>query len=191
MQHRFTTHWDENSWLSAEPIYRGAFPKHGRKSRALIERMFQRNLCALHTWMTEDDEVVAMALTAYDAGARAMLIDYLAVSRNKRGQGIGLACVADLSEWAAAAHAECRGLIIEVEADESDTNAERISFWLRAGFRLTDYVHAYIWVPETYRAMYLPFNDGLLEPSDDGKTLFAAITRYHERAYRGGDLPEE
>ncbi|RKP58079.1 GNAT family N-acetyltransferase [Cohnella endophytica] len=187
MDYHTTNQWDENIWREAERVYIEAFPEHGRKSRAVVRRMFERKLCTLHTW-TEGMTTIAMALTAIDSSTRLLVIDYLAVREDKRGKGLGRACLADISVWAVT-KAHCQGIVIEVEAEDTIENAERIKFWEKVGFRLTDYVHPYIWVPETYRAMYLNLEDSQAETygANDGKLLFRAITRFHEKAYRGGD----
>ncbi|TVY02010.1 GNAT family N-acetyltransferase [Cohnella terricola] len=185
MKHQTTNQWDDKLWAASEPVYREAFPEHGRKSEAIIRRMFNRALCTLHVWSLED-ATVAMALTAYDERTWTLIIDYIAVNQAWQGRGIGRSCVERIRDWAAAVQPECRGIIIEVEAERTEENAKRIRFWEGAGFKLTDYVYAYIWVPETYRAMTLSLNSA--EPlTSDGKELFKAITRYHERAYRGKD----
>ncbi|MBM7563125.1 GNAT family N-acetyltransferase [Paenibacillus sacheonensis] len=187
MDYQTTDEWKEALWLSAEEVYEEAFPEHGRKNRAVVRRMFERRLCTLHVW-SDRGAAAAMALTAYDARTQWVVIDYLAVRRSSRRNGIGSRCLADMRSWAAGAIEACRGLIIEVEAEETVENANRIRFWEQAGFRLTDYVHAYIWVPETYRAMYLPFGEEW-QQEDGGKALFKAITRYHEKAYRARSQP--
>ncbi|MDR6549931.1 GNAT family N-acetyltransferase [Paenibacillus qinlingensis] len=179
MIYEITTSWNEDLWEQAEHVYEEAFPAHGRKNRALIRSMFERGICMLHTWR-EDAHVIAMALTAWNQAAHVLIVDYIAVGRAQRGQGVGVACMGDIRKWADTAG--CHGIVIEVEAEPSKENAERIRFWEKAGFRLTDYVHTYIWVPETYRAMYLSL--GELEQQDDGKQLFSYITEYHEQAYR-------
>ncbi|QHT61453.1 GNAT family N-acetyltransferase [Paenibacillus lycopersici] len=183
MEYRAYGQWDEEAWSAAEPIYKEAFPEHGRKNKAIVRRMLDRGISNLHVWRS-GREPAAMALTAYDARTRLLVIDYIAVRRSMRRSGVGRRCIDDIRGWAIRTMPDCRGLVIEVEAEENETNAERIRFWQRIGFRLTGYVHAYIWVPETYRAMYWPFEE--VEPvlKDDGKSLFKAITRYHERAYR-------
>ncbi|QHW34751.1 GNAT family N-acetyltransferase [Paenibacillus rhizovicinus] len=184
IDHRTTDRWDEAAWASAEPIYEEAFPEHGRKNKPIVRRMFERGICTLHSWH-QGSETIAMALTAYDARTALLVIDYIAVRRSRQRSGVGRRCIGDMREWAVRTMPGCLGMVIEVEADESEENAGRIRFWQQTGFRLTAYVHAYVWVPETYRAMYLPFDDD--EPllaGDDGRTLFKAITRYHERAYR-------
>lgn len=180
MIHKITTRWDDALWEEAEPVYKEAFPEHGRKNRALIRSMFERGICMLHTWR-KDDKVVAMALTALNAKAHMLIVDYIAVSQEQRGQGVGLACMRDIRNWAAN-EANCQAIVIEVEAEISMENADRIRFWEKAGFHLTDYVHTYIWVPETYRAMYISL--GAIE-AYDGRQLFDMITEYHEKAYRG------
>jgi GNAT superfamily N-acetyltransferase len=180
IKHQTTTKWDEALWRKAELVYNEAFPEHGRKKPSIIRRMFERGLCTLHTW-TEGNDVAAMALTAINAGV--LIIDYIAVRRDKRGQGWGRACIQDIRDWAQNT-AHCHGIVIEVEAEPTQENAERIQFWQQVGFRLTDYVHPYIWVPETYRAMYMNL-DAKAPLNDDGRVLFKYITDYHEKAYRG------
>ncbi|RAP75856.1 GNAT family N-acetyltransferase [Paenibacillus montanisoli] len=143
--------------------------------------MFERKLCSLHTW-NEFGEVAAMALTSTDRVAQVVILDHLAVRASRRGSGLGRACVETIRTWAETSEA-CRAIIIEVEAEPTAENAERIRFWEKAGFLQTDYVHRYIWVPETYRAMYLPIVPAF-KPNDTGKSLFKIITKYHEKAYR-------
>ncbi|MBP3966242.1 GNAT family N-acetyltransferase [Paenibacillus lignilyticus] len=185
INYQVTSNWNESLWRKVEPVYREAFPEHRGKSEGVIRRMFQRKLSELHTWM-EAGEVVAMALTATDRGAHVLVIDYLAVRASRRGGGLGRHCVEAISEWAKSSES-CRAVVIEVEAERTEENAERIKFWLRTGFQLTSYVHPYIWVPETYQAMYLPLEPAF-KPEDDGRSLFKFITKYHEKAYRGGDI---
>ncbi|QJD83053.1 GNAT family N-acetyltransferase [Cohnella herbarum] len=185
MEHRTTDKWNEAMWAEAEQVYHEAFPEHGRKNRAIVRRMFDRRICTLHTW-SERDEIVAMALTALNLRARMLVIDYLAVRRTWRGQGVGRLCIENIRDWALTSMPDTRGIVIEVEAEETKENAERVLFWEKVGFRLTDYVHSYIWVPETYRAMFLSFDDSAAI-EDDGRSLFKAITQYHEKAYRNGN----
>ncbi|WP_244163249.1 GNAT family N-acetyltransferase [Paenibacillus pectinilyticus] len=105
----------------------------------------------------------------------------MAVRKAQRGRGLGQACLRDISDWAEHT-AGCRGIVIEVEAEQTKENADRIHFWEKAGFHLTAYVHTYIWVPETYQAMFLSFDD---TQENDGRKLFTYIMDYHEKAYRG------
>lgn len=175
--------WDEVLWQKAEPIYHHAFPAHGRKKRELIKRMFAKKLCYLHVLTDNDDEAVAMALTGKTetADASALLIDYFAVQMKRRNQHIGQRFMAELREWARTLP-YTDGIIVEVEAEESPLNQSRIRFWQACGFTLTDYVHSYIWVPETYKAMYDELHPASRLPKD-GQRLFALITAFHKKAY--------
>ncbi|WP_136606710.1 GNAT family N-acetyltransferase [Paenibacillus dokdonensis] len=182
MRHQVTEQWDEEMWLQAEPVYEEAFPEHGRKNKGIIVKMFERGLCELHVWYIQAAPV-AMALTGTDSKESLLVIDYIAVSRHERGKGLGLACLEDLKRWAKSRN--CRGIVIEAEADPSEENAKRIAFWKKAGYTATDYVHTYIWVPETYKAMYVSLDvDSPIESDDNGKNVFESILRYHEKAYR-------
>lgn len=181
MEYRVTGEWDEALWGEAERIYEQAFPLDGKKSRAIIRRMFERGLCQLHTF-TDGKELVGMALTGVDRQENALLIDYIAVRENFRGSGKGRRFLDRIKQWAQTDEG-CKGIIVEVEAEETEENARRIRFWERNGFHLTAYVHQYIWVPEPYRAMYMNF-DGQDRLPEDGKALFRCITRFHEQAYR-------
>ncbi|TMV47598.1 GNAT family N-acetyltransferase [Paenibacillus mesophilus] len=181
MEYIATDEWDETLWREAERIYNKAFPEHGRKSAEIIRRMFDKGMCTLHT-AADRREMVAMALTGIDKQAEALLIDYIAVKEEARGKGYGRTFLSHIRDWAET-EAHCRGIIVEVEAEPSEANRRRIRFWERCGFRLTDYVHHYIWVPEPYRAMYLNFHADNPLPGD-GEALFRSITRFHRKAYR-------
>jgi GNAT superfamily N-acetyltransferase len=183
LEYRSTDQWNESLWSRAEKVYNNAFPEHGRKPLTIIRRMFERGMCTLDTW-SEQGEVAAMALASYNLQDKMLVIDYLAVGQDWRGKGIGRLCIENIRKRISTAMPDCRGIVIEVEAERSKENEERIRFWEKAGFHLTDYVHSYIWVPEKYRAMFLSL-DGDSTLADDGKRLFETITEYHEKAYRG------
>lgn len=172
-------HWDEALWREAEPIYYAAFPEHGRKSKAIIRNMFQKHLCQLHLAKSEG-ELVAMAITGSVEGSRAIIIDYFAVRADLRNKGIGSVFLERLKEYAKV-DGDYTILLIEVEAEDTQTNAERAKFWEKAGFHSTDYVHKYIWVPEPYRAMYAQLNSTPI--STKGEHLFSIITRFHRESF--------
>lgn len=177
-----TDKWDEERWNAAELIYEEAFPLDGKKSRAIIQRMFAKRMCQLHM-LEQNGEMAGMALTGIDDKAQAIIVDYLAVRANLRGTGLGRLLLDRIKQWAREQH-NCRGLIVEVESESTADNEQRIRFWQSNDFELTDYVHHYIWVPEPYRAMAFSFDPSDKLP-DDGKQLFKSITRFHEKAYRG------
>ncbi|MEB3103942.1 GNAT family N-acetyltransferase [Ferviditalea candida] len=180
LEYHITDVWDLARWAAVEQIYEQAFP-HGRKSGDIIRRMFERRLCQLHT-IADGSEIVGMALTGIDHEANALIIDYLAVGKDVRGNGYGRLLLNRIKQWARTA-AGCKGIIIEVESEPTKENIQRIHFWESNGFHLTAYVHQYIWVPEPYKAMYLNFDDGNRLP-EDGGMLFRSITRFHEKSFR-------
>jgi GNAT superfamily N-acetyltransferase len=180
LEYRNTEEWDEARWNAVEPIYEQAFPS-GRKSRDIIRRMFQKRMCRLHT-IAQGSEIVGMALTGTDHQAGALIIDYIAVRKDARGSGYGSLLLGFIKQWAQTIEG-CKGIIVEVEAQPTEANRQRIRFWETNGFHLTAYVHQYIWVPEPYRAMYLNFDEHNVLP-EDGEVLFRSITRFHQEAYR-------
>ncbi|QRG70218.1 GNAT family N-acetyltransferase [Brevibacillus choshinensis] len=174
-----TEQWSESLWSEAEPIYYAAFPEHGRKKREIIRNMFSKQLCVLHLVKIED-QPVAMALTGNTEHSPALIIDYFAVREDQRGKGVGTLFLESIQRWAKA-QGTYKLLLIEVEAQDNQTNQKRAQFWANVGFIETAYVHQYIWVPEPYRAMYLPLGNGPF--STEGEHLFSYITRFHKESF--------
>jgi GNAT superfamily N-acetyltransferase len=180
MDYHTTAEWDEALWRKAESVYHEAFPEHGRKKLSIIKRMFERRMCELHT-LSDDSDVLGMALTGVNEEAEALIIDYFAISAKVREQGVGRLFLDSIKRWAEQ-ETRCIGIIIEVESESTPENIGRVRFWERCGFHATDYVHHYSWVPEPYRAMYFNFHEKPRLP-DDGQMLFRSITDFHKRAY--------
>ncbi|MGN8772059.1 GNAT family N-acetyltransferase [Paenibacillus barengoltzii] len=185
MQWTFTTlkQWDDVWWDKLEPIYREAFP-HGAKPVKVLKSMLDREIASLHAGLL-DGEAVAMGVTGLSSkqGHKRLILDYMAVRQDVRGQGFGTQFFADIRDLAMFEH-HAEAIIIEAEADDTDTNRERLRFWIHCGFIATPYVHQYIWVPEPYRALYLPLNHQFTV-TDDGQSLFQDITSFHHRSFRG------
>ncbi|THF73455.1 GNAT family N-acetyltransferase [Cohnella fermenti] len=181
----FRTVTDTNNelWPAALELYHEAFPDvKGRKPDRIIAGMFGEGQGLLHALTDgESGEVQAIAFTGVLSGAKVILIDYLAVRASLRGRGLGRRLVREIE--GEARRRSLDGLLIEVEAEATPDNLARIRFWERCGFRPTEYVHSYIWVPEPYRAMTLSFDSDNPLPAD-GKKLFKWITGFHERAFR-------
>ncbi|MCK9858276.1 GNAT family N-acetyltransferase [Paenibacillus sp. ATY16] len=173
---------DNTLWPLARKLYEQSFPKEGRKPNAIINGMFRKMPCFLHT-LSDMDKVEAMAISGLTGGGKILLIDYIAVSGRRRGQGIGSQLIEAIAEWAQKVML-LDGLLIEVESEHTATNERRIRFWERNGFTITDYEHPYIWVPEPYRAMYKQLSQENAWLGDgSGKKLFRYITSFHEKAY--------
>jgi len=173
--------WDERAWKQVEPIFDEAFPPQGRKTARMVRKIVETSAGFLHIGL-EDDRPVAMAVTGKLPELNALLIDYIAVTSAFRSRGVGAAMTAFLADEAAARGFEA--LVIEIEADDTTENAARERFWTSAGFVRTDYVHAYRWVPEPYRALYKELRPDAPLPHD-GESLFRAITSFHGKIWRG------
>jgi GNAT superfamily N-acetyltransferase len=182
MEFMITEQWDDSLWLLIGPVYREAFPR-GAKTESILRSMLDRRIAWLHTGL-EDGRASAMAVTGIvvEGTNNVLIIDYMAVRRDKRGLGVGRKFMNMIREWAQREHG-VHAIVIEVEAEDKEENAYRMSFWEKCGFRPTTYVHKYIWVPEPYLAMLLPLDDANIIP-EDGKILFRYITKFHEKAYR-------
>ncbi len=174
--------WDEEVWQQIKPIYEEAFI-HGAKPEKIIRQMLDRKIAFLHAGY-EGDKLVAMALTGLGRSdqQQTMIIDYMAIRHDRRGRGEGRLFFNILRDWGIAHH-RIDAIIIEAEAEDTQENRERIIFWEKCGFQPTSYVHHYIWIPETYRALVLPLQPDF-QITDDGQSIFAQITDFHERSIR-------
>jgi len=176
--------WDDALWQRMRPVYEEAFP-HGAKPASILRAILDRGIGHLHMGLIAGEpEPASIAVTGVTVAEarKALVIDYLAVSRELRGRGAGRQFVRLLTDWAVRGHG-VQGIVIEVEAEDTDANRARMRFWERCGFRPTDYVHHYVWVPEPYRAMVLHLAQPPALPEDGGR-LFRHILAFHEKAYR-------
>jgi len=177
--------WDDELWQNASPLYLEAFGDKGAKPVKIIKNMFAQGIAELHVGYNKSIPVV-MSLTGKLVSNQMLIIDYLAVSEKERGHGLGKHFVDYLRQKAAAEGYQ--KLIIEVESKETLDNRRRIGFWQSCGFLLTEYVHHYVWVPETYRAMYLPLIADSRKTT--GEELFMYINTFHRLSFRGGGKEE-
>lgn len=177
--------WDDELWQNASPLYLEAFGDKGAKPVKIIKNMFAQGIAELHVGYNKSIPVV-MSLTGKLGSEQMLIIDYLAVSEKERGHGLGKHFVDYLRQKAVAEGYQ--KLIIEAESEETLDNRRRISFWKSCGFLLTEYVHHYIWVPETYRAMYLPLIADSRKTT--GEELFLYINTFHRLSFRGGGKEE-
>jgi len=173
--------WDDDLWQDVYSLYSEAFGDKGAKPVRIIKNMFAKGNAELHVGYRESEAVV-MAITGKLATDRIMIIDYLAVTEKERGSGLGKQLVDYLRRKAVAEGYQ--KIIIEAESEETPDNRRRIRFWQSCGFLLTEYVHHYIWVPEPYRAMYLPLVSDTRKVT--GEELFVSINTFHRVSFRGG-----
>ncbi|GAA0343755.1 hypothetical protein GCM10008967_37760 [Bacillus carboniphilus] len=171
--------WNDALWQDASPLYIEAFGDKGAKSVKIIKNMFAQGIAELHVGYI-DSKAVVMALIGKLVSERVLIIDYLAVSKEVRGHGLGKQFVDNLREKAV--DEGYQKIIIEAESEDTPDNKRRIHFWQSCGFILTEYVHHYIWVPETYHAMYLTLLPGLKKEA--GEELFRYIITFHKLSFR-------
>lgn len=104
-------------WLRIRLLYRQAFPRYERKPFAIIRRMFREG--RTDVWMAfQQGRFAGMAATIN--GGDAILLDYFAVQRALRGQGVGSAFLQALLEKYAG-----KGLFVEIEAADRDAPTAR------------------------------------------------------------------
>jgi GNAT superfamily N-acetyltransferase len=177
--------WDEKLWdEQVSPIYHQAFDGKGAKPEKIIRNMFHKQLCYLHIGLN-DRQVVAMALTGKLEETHALIIDYLAVHHEWQHRGIGMNILEYIKDWSITKE-HVKGLVIEVESEETPETQARNLFWEKGGFTLTEYIHHYIWVPESYRAMYLKMVPDTNLP-EQGEELFKYIEKFHKASYQGAE----
>lgn len=136
------------------------FPPDEIKPFAVIEEAWERDgyfACGFY----EGTTLCAYAFLVADVEKQVLLLDYFAVSRQRRGEGIGSRALGLLRETCGSWNA----LVVEVEDDElPDTDEEtraarkrRISFYTNAGC-LMSAVRSRLWGVD-YRIMVLPLRD--------------------------------
>ncbi|MCI3920077.1 GNAT family N-acetyltransferase [Paenibacillus sp. TRM 82003] len=172
--------WDAALWRRAEPILDEGFPAEGRKTSAMIRKIVDTQAGYVVVGL-DGERPAAVAVTGKLPELDALLIDYVAVGAADRGRGFGREMIEELARLARGYG--YRGIVIEVEAEASEENDGRKRFWTSVGFRLTEYVQRYRWVPETYQAMYRELTPDAPLPHD-GETLFDSIMGFHGKIYR-------
>jgi GNAT superfamily N-acetyltransferase len=186
LEYKTINQWDERLWdEQVSLIYHQAFDGKGAKPEKIIRNMFRKRLCYLHLGMA-DSQVVAMALTGNLEGTQGLLIDYLAVHHKWQHQGFGMKMMGYIQEWSIT-KGKMKSLVIEVESEDNPETLSRNRFWEKCGFTLTEYIHHYIWVPESYRAMFLKMVPDTNLP-EKGEELFKLIEKFHKASYQGADF---
>ena len=122
---------DRRQRAALKRLYRAAFPPAERKPFSMILRTCRRGDGEMLAMVGEDGSFLGLAITLLHGGL--VLLDYLAVTPEARGQGIGTATLAALR----ARYAD-RRLLLEIEdPDEpSDNRADRLrrqAFYRRCG----------------------------------------------------------
>lgn len=143
-----------------EKYMRTDFPPEEIKPFAVIEEAWKQN--SYHAYgFYEGTALCAYAFLVADEAKRVLLLDYFAVMKIRRGQGVGSEALALLRQTCA----EWNSIVIEVEDDElADIDEEtrfmrkrRISFYTEAGVQMSG-TRSRVWGVD-YRIMVLPLTD--------------------------------
>lgn len=183
MEFRSIDFWDEALWGKWRGVYEEAFGKKGGKRENIIRNMFRKKMCSFHIAIGEAEGVFAIALTGKLKGTKLLLIDYLAVPSRYQNKGYGRMMVEYIKKWATSNN-QYDGIVIEVEAEKTQINQQRIQFWLKCGFTETEYVHDYKVVPEPYKAMYLRLSPHASMPEKD-EEFFYLMGQFHRNSFQG------
>lgn len=113
-----------------------AFPRMERKPLSAMEKLMAAGRYEA-LGLYDGEELAAYALLWQTVDGRAVLLDYLGVPRDRRGQGWGSRMLAQLRRI----YGERAAILAEVEAPEAEEPGERslqerrLDFYRRAGFR--------------------------------------------------------
>lgn len=117
-------------WLRIYRLYRQAFPPSERKPFGIIMKMHRTGRS--HVWrILRDGRFAGFATTVN--GGDLILLDYLAIGKNCRGQGVGSAAMAAMQ----AIYAD-KGFFVEIESTHEDApnraqREKRKKFYQAAG----------------------------------------------------------
>lgn len=119
-------------WLRIYRLYRPSFPRHERKPFSMILSMWRKG--KTDVWYFENNgRFAGLATTINDS--ELILLDYLAVAKSMRGQGIGSRILHELKQ-----RYNGKGLLVEIESvyEPSPNHEERIQrkqFYLKNGMQ--------------------------------------------------------
>lgn len=121
---------------AAMRIYEEAFPSRERQLRRVIEKRVTTG--SEHLWVgKEGGKVVFMSLVFPLSGVDYLLLDYMAVSEDMRGKGIGMSFIEMLAHKVVSSG---KSVVLEVEDPSSGDNVNqrkrRITFYRRSGAKM-------------------------------------------------------
>ena len=119
-------------WLHLYRLYMSAFPKEERKPFALICKMYQKGTTDVWCLMREG-KFVGLGITIN--GPELILLDYFAIEKKKRQQGVGSAALPALMNYYGD-----KGFFLEIEStlEEANNKEQRLrrkAFYLSRGLQ--------------------------------------------------------
>lgn len=123
-------------WLRIYKLYQISFPRSEKKPFSKIVSTHKRGITDVW-YLEENNEFIGMAITIN--GDDLILLDYFAVAKKKRGQGIGSRILKKLQE-----HYHEKGILLEIErtdmkADNLDERIRRKQFYQANNFVPMDF----------------------------------------------------
>lgn len=186
---------DRRQQAAVERIYRASFPPEERAPYEELLRAVREGRRELYLLQSET-KVVGFASIAALTGGRVGYLEYFAVARALRNQGLGSQFLQRL--WQIFRERRFAGFILEVEPEDEGTEAERslrarrIGFYQRNGTNLVSCAPQYV-MPRLdgqgtlrMRLMWATLEDGG-PPKPDGALLRQCIRDIFTRIY---SLPE-
>lgn len=127
----------ETALANIENLYLQAFPAVERKPWELLLKKQAEGTMELFSLEDEKETFLGLAIMAYDQDL--VLLDYFAVSGERRGQGIGSAAIRALLD-----HFQGKRFVLEIEStkhpsDDLAVRKSRKSFYLRNGLHPMDF----------------------------------------------------
>ena len=162
-----------------EALYLAAFPREERKPFSLMQKKCEEGSMEMLA-IEEDGRFLGLAIMILHG--EIALLDYLAVSPDCRGEGVGTKTLAALKERYPDRH-----LLIEIEDpnEPADNTAERVrrrAFYLRNGMTPMPYK---IWL---FGIKMLVLTDGAPIPFDRYHAIFSDV--FSEKACQNVSLAE-
>lgn len=119
-----------SQWKKMYQLYKAAFPENERKPFLLIWYMHKKGNTDVW-WLEDHNEFIGLAITLNTKDL--VLLDYFAISEEKRGNGLGAKAMKTLQE-----HYKGRRLFLEIEstfakADNFSERKRRKHFYLANG----------------------------------------------------------
>ena len=121
-----------SDWLRLYRLYMSAFPREERKPFSMIRKMYKKGTTDI--WcLALDGEFVGLGITIN--GPDMILLDYFAIEKKKRQQGVGTAALPVLMDYYGD-----KGFFLEIEStlEEAPNKAQRLrrkAFYLSCGLR--------------------------------------------------------
>ena len=119
-------------WLRLYRLYMTAFPREERKPFALIRKMYKKGTTDIWCLM-DNGEFVGLGITIN--GPDLILLDYFAIEKKKRQQGVGSAALPVLMDYYGD-----KGFFLEIEstleaAPNKEQRLRRKAFYLSCGLQ--------------------------------------------------------